>query len=405
MKWTFPWVALLGWLVPAVAAAEPAELSRPLLQAKDFEYLGAFQLPREVFGMSTAYGESGLTLRHAPGGKLHLITGGHRYTQDALYAVEYPGVSREANRWPVAKVVAEYGTRPYGQNKRIRQGKEVGWTHGITFDERTNRLYYSFGSWYNIPDLNDPSLGYAVLRDQAVARVAGPWNAPAKNSNSQRLRGGTLIIPDWFSSTYLEGRRLGWGFGGYYSGVSACSRGPYMAAVREPGPEDRGGMLQPQILINHTEEHWARRDTDYRSDVEWSPNPVNGEGFWGLYDEIFGAAIWIDLPDKHGLLMASNMGHGRVWYETSERWADRLEAWWWVYDPRDLAAVAQGRKSPWEPRPTYWKVDYQPRPSRVLTTGLAFDPESRTLFALVPNSIRAEVEHFPLVHAYRIKRD
>jgi len=49
-------------------------------------------------------------------------------------------------------------------------------------------------------------------------------------------------------------------------------------------------------------------------------------------------------------------------------------------------------------------MDYQPRPSRVLTTGLAFDAETRTLFLLAPNSVKGDVEHFPLVHGYRVKK-
>ena len=395
---------MLALLLMTAIVAEPAELKRPTLTKDDFEYHGAFALPREVFGKSTAYGETGLALRHGPNGKLQFITGSHRYTQDALYEVDFPGLSKDEGQWPKAKVIAEFGVKPYGTNKRIRKGAEVGWTHGLNFDERTNRLYYSFGSWYNIPELNDPSLGYAVLSDDKVKKVVGPWNAPDKKANCQRIRGGSLLIPDWFAMQYLDGRRLGVGFGGYYSGVNACSRGPFLTAAREPDGEDEGGELDVVNLINHTEKHWGRRDTDYRSEVEWSPNPQGGQGFWGLYDEIFGAAVWIDLPDKHGLLYVSNMGHGRVWYETSERWAERLDAWWWVYDPKDLALTAQGKKQPWDNVPKFWKMDYKPRPTRVLTTGLAFDAETRTLFVLTPNSVRGEVEAFPLVHAYRVKK-
>ena len=381
----------------------PPELKRAVLDKDDFEYLGSFALPRLACGHSTAFGESGLALRHAAGGKIRLLTGSHRYSQDAIYEVEFPGFSTDLKARPEAKLVAEYGKAIYGEAKRIKKGKEVGWTHGITFDERRNRFYFSYGSWYNIPNDNDPSLAYAQLEDDKVLDVVGGWNALPKLAHNQKMRGGSLIIPDWFATHYTDGRRLGVGFGGYYSGVQSCSRGPFLAAAREPGDTDSGGTLDVLTLISHDENHYAARDTDYRSEVEWSPNPKNGVGCWGLYDEVFGAAVWIDLPDKHGLLMASNMGHGRVWYEQSDRHAERLEAWWWVYDPADLAAVATGRKEVWQSKPKSWKVDYTPRPHRVITTGLAFDAETRTLFVLTPYTIKEGVETFPIVHGYRVK--
>ena len=398
-------LTVVALLVAAQPPAKnlPPELKRAVIGKDDFEYLGSFALPRTACGHSTAYGESGLALRHAAGGKIHLLTGTHRNSQDAIYEVEFPGFSLDPAKRPDARMVKEYGTAIYRDAKRIKKGKEVGWTHGLTFDERRNRFYFSFGSWYNIPNDNDPSLAYAQLDDDKILDVVGGWNAPAKLAHNQAMRGGSLLIPDWFAARYTDGRRLGVGFGGYYSGVQSCSRGPFLAAAREPADDDSGGTLDVLPLISHDDKHYAERDTDYRSEVEWSPNPKNGVGCWGLYDELFGAAVWIDLPDKHGLLMASNMGHGRVWYEQSDRHCERMEAWWWVYDPADLADVATGRKAAWQPRPKYWKVDYTPRQHRVLTTGLAFDPDTRTLFVLTPFSVKGEVEFFPIVHGYRIK--
>ena len=386
------------------APGVPPELSRPVLTKDDFEHLGSFALPRQACGLSTAYGESGLALRHAAGGKLHLFTGSHRHGQDPVYEVEFPGWSADPAKRPPARLVNEYGTTVYGDAKRIKKGKEVAWTHGLTYDERRNRLYFSYGSWYNIPNDNDPCLAYAQFDDDKVVDVVGGWNAPPHLAHNQKMRGGNLLLPDWFATHCTGGRRLGVGFGGYYSGVQSCSRGPFLAAAREPAADDPGGTLDVLPLVSHDEKHYAERDADYKSEVEWSPNPVNGVGKWGLYDEVFGAAVWIDLPDKHGLLMASNMGHGRVWYEQSDRHCDRLEAWWWVYDPADLAAVAAGRKQVWQPKPSSWKVDYTPRQiNRVLTSGLAFDADTRTLFVLTPFSVKGEVESFPIVHGYRVK--
>jgi hypothetical protein len=405
MIWKVLGVMLVGVVFTVVSLGRTAgvpELERAVLTQADFEYLGAFALPREACGRSTAFGASGLALRHGAGGKLQFFTGSHRHGGDAIYEFDFPGFGKDATKYPQAKILKEYGVEIYGGFKKIKKGKETGQTHGITFDERRSRFYFSYGSWYNVPDDNEPSLGYAQFQDDKITEQVGPWRADAKVANNQRIRGGTVILPDWFATNYTDGRRLAVGFGGYYSGVSACSRGPFLAAAKEPNDSDTELDVLP--LINHTEKNWGERDTDYKSEVDWSPNPKNGVGFWGLYDEIFGACVWIDLPDKHGLLYASNMGHGRVWYEVSERWAERLEIWWWIYNPKDLADVALGKKQPHEPRPKFWKVDYQPRQHRPENTGLAFDPETRTLFVIAQQTMKDGLEYFPVVHGYRIKK-
>jgi hypothetical protein len=399
-------VVITGLLAIPIAARQAVpELSRAVLKQDDFEYLGSFALPRQACGYSTAFGETGLALRHMAGGKIHFITGTHRHSLDALYEVEFPGFSLDEGKRPLAKMVKEYGTQIYGESKRIKKGKETGQTGGLTFDERKNRLYFSFGSWYNIPNDNDPCLAYAVLQDDKVLDTVGGWNTDFVKAHNQKVRGGSLLIPDWYATNFTAGRRLGMGFGGYYSGVAACSKGPFFAAVTEPEYDNPGGTLDALPLIDHSREHWAVRDPDYVcTDPAWAPPPKDGIGYWGWYDEIFGAAVWIDLPDKHGLLMASNMGHGRQWYEKSDRHTERLDVWWWVYDPRDLAQVAMGKKQPWEPKPKFWKMDYKPRQERAMTTGLAFDPDTRTLFVMAPYSVKSDVEFFPIVHGYRVKK-
>ena len=192
------------------AAASP-ELSRPVLTKDDFQHLGSFALPRQACGHSTAYGESGLAIRHAAGGKLHLLTGSHRNGQDPVYEVEFPGWSADPAKGPPAKFVNEYGTAVYGDAKRIKKGKEVAWTHGLTYDERRNRLYFSFGSWYNIPNDNDPCLAYAQFDDDKIVDVVGGWNAPPQLAHNQKMRGGSLLLPDWFAAQHTGGRRLGVG--------------------------------------------------------------------------------------------------------------------------------------------------------------------------------------------------
>jgi hypothetical protein len=379
---------------------DPAE--RAVLGQADFEYLGAFALPQRACGRSTNFAETGLALRRVDG-KLRVLTGSHRYAGDPIYEVEFPGWGTKQGAWPQAKIVREWGLEVFG-NKRKSSNVGALWTHGLYYEEATSRLYFSFANAYNIPPVNDPSLGYAVL-DPEGPQAFGPWKAPGDKAHTQKMRGGSLAIPGWFADRYLGGRTLGLGFGGYYSGVHPCSRGPFLAAAFPPQRE--GVDLDVVPLIDHPPGHEGIRDTDYRNDIEKALNPRGGVGHWTWMDEIFGGGTWIDLPDKHGMLFVATLGHGRVWYEKSDRHAERVEPWWFLYDPRDLAAVAQGKKRPWEPRPAFWKVSYPPIPASVnwkmTTPACTFDAPTRTVFVLVPQSYRGEVESYPLVHGWRVK--
>jgi len=394
-------------LQPAPNRTSPADpMDRKVLRQDDFEYLGAFALPQFACKFSTAWGETGMALRRVDG-KLRLLTGSHRYSGDALYEVEVPGFGKQDRKWPKAKMVKEWGTEIYQDKRRLlsKKGKEEGNTHGLNYDPETRRLYFSFASWFNIPPNNDPSLGYISLDE---GKAYGPWGAAWAKAHCQKMRGGSTQIPKWFAERFTGGRTLGVGFGGYYSGVSECSWGPFLAAVRPPRKE--GVELDALTLIDHPVQHIAHRNTDYTTEFSGTSNPKNGVGFWGWFDEIFGAATWIDLPDKHGMLFIATLGHGRTWYEKSDRHAERVEGWWFVYDPRDLAAVARNTKRPWDPEPASWMVNYTPRPlggtnpvQHFRTPGCTFDATTRILFVLQPYSYKDGVEWFPLVHGWRVK--
>ncbi len=375
-------------------------LNRPVIRQEDFEYLGAFRLPTFACGYSTAFAESGITLRYV-NGNLQLLTGSHRYSGDAIYECTFPGWGTVQGAWPQSAIVREWGTAVYGSPCMKPSGD---WTYGVNYDQETGRLYFSFANSYNVAQGNDPSLGYAVLNDSGPV-ASGPWAAPSSVAHCQKIRGGSLMIPDWFADGYLAGRNLGLGFGGYYSGFAACSKGPFLAAAHHPDTSTT--QLDTIALIDHPDTHWGTRDADYSTTITWCRNPVGGVGYWGAKDEIYGAAAWIDLPDKQGVLFLSRMGQGLVWYDQGLIWADRTDAWWWAYDPADLASVAQGQKQPWESQHDFWKMDYTPRQSsEVETPGCAFDPQTRTLFVLVPYSYKqspGDQESYPLVHGYHIK--
>jgi hypothetical protein len=376
-----------------------SSLNRAVLTQQDFEYLGAFKLPQSAFGQSNAYADSGLALRRV-NGNIQFLTGGHRYIGDAVYECNFPGWGSLPSTWPQSTTIREWGTAVYGYPTVKPNITGQTWTHGMMYDDATGRFYFSWGPWYNIPPTNYPSLGWAAL-NEAGPVVHGPWNAPDTTAHCQKIRGGSLIIPDWFAETYLGGRKLGVGFGGYYSGFSACGRGTFLAAAHHP--DDSTAQLDTVALIDHNDAHWGTRDGDYWTNCV--ANPTGDVGYWGFADTIIGGAVWIDLPDKHGLLYMSVMGHGNISYIHSDIYPKRVEGHWWIYDPKDLATVAQGAQQPWDPQPQSWMVQYNPRPyGHFDTPGCAFDPQTRTLFVLTTNSYQYGGDfYYPLVHGYRIK--
>jgi hypothetical protein len=380
-------------------------LARPVLKQSDFQYLGAFALPREACKVSTAFGEVGLAFRKV-GGKLQFLTGAGRPTGDLIYEVSFPGFGKDLTdsgvHLPAATVVKEWGD--------IYVDRKSGYhAYGLYWDEEAGRLYWSHAPYYNADATNVASLGYTELTDKGPV-AHGCW---ATNSYVQKVRGGCLRIPTYFAEKYTKGRTLALGFGGSYCVIAHGSFGPSLYAV--PAPEKEGQTLDALALLNYEADpdkakaHYCRRDADYRSGILWDKNPVGDDGFWTAADYIHGACCWIDLPDEHGLLVLGSMGHGRLWYGEAEGGggdkgihAERSEPWWYVFDPADLAAVAQGKKQPHDPAPSWWKCQETTSSG---PAGCCFDPETRTLYVLDPAAWRRkdDVEWYPVIHGYHVK--
>ena len=362
--------------IATASAATPAAslLTRPLLQPSDFEYLGAFKLPRFACGQSTGYSSAGIAIRRV-NGNLQFVAEAGYYDSSALYECNFPGWGADASTWPQATIVHEWGTAVYGTPSVKPSGPIV--TSGLSYDQATGRLYYSYASGYNVSQENVPSLGCAVLNESGPV-ASGPWLSP--NVTIQAMRGGSLMIPDWFADTYLAGRKLGVGFGGGYSGWASCSPGPVLAAAHHPAGSATQLDTIPLLRYDQTDlSHWATRDARYWSDGVYNlHNPMGDVGWWISMDSV-GASAWIDLPDKQGLLYLTGRGIGRTWYDYGKECVERTESWWWVYDPADLAEVAQGHMNTWEPQHDAWQMPHR-------GPGCAFDAETRTLFVITPQS-------------------
>jgi hypothetical protein len=350
----------------AMATATPSgdPLSKPVLQQSDFTYLGAFAPPQEALSgpsgpWSTAYATGGIALRHV-NGKPQFFATTHVYSGGLVYEMNDPELTMSAP-YPIATIVNPWGDIYMGHKCLNSTGTcsldSNSVTDGLYYDEAQNRLYWSYGNFYNAASAVDPVFGYTTF-GASSATAYGPWT-PSGDPHSQVVRGGTTRIPAWFADRFTGGRTLGVGFGGYYNIIGDGSLGPALFAAADV--QTTPGTLSTVPLIGFDVTHLAVRPPNYDSSISGSPNPVNGVGTWTWADTIQGGAIWLDLPTKQGMLFFATLGTGHICYKCTTTiaggptcggvCADGYQAEWYIYRPSDLVAVAQGKEQSWQVQP------------------------------------------------------
>jgi len=377
---------------------------RQLLQLSDLRFVGAFKLPQEACGASTGYAPGCLALRKV-NGKARLFADAHIYSGGKIYEVDVPALARD-EPYPTASIVHEWGDIYHGR-KRNQAGQfyelnERIPTNGLRWDEARQQLWWVYGEKYNTENQEAPTFGFTHIEGETTT-AHGPWKLAAAQSWQ---RGGTLEIPQWFADKHTGGRRLGIGFGGYYSIFKGGSYGPALLAAAEP---QEGKQPSHVMLLGYPDPHFCIRDANYHHVVAgWmGRDPVDDVGTWNATDEIggetyAGGAVWIDAADKHGVLFFVSLGTGRIAYEdgavTSE---DRTNALY-IYDPDELAEVASGTKQSWEPTPRRYPLK-NPSPGLVgRPAGVAYDAESRRLYVVFVHAYVQGEEAYPAVVVYQI---
>jgi PKD repeat protein len=417
-------------LIPTASPTDP--LSKPVLNQSNFTYLGSFLMPTSANGWSTAYAMGGLTHRYV-NGQLQFLTTSHVYSGGLVYETNYPGIASSGSL-PQAQVLRNWGDVYTGQ-KALQDAQVTGdnWTstlssgdptYGLYYDQNLGRLYWSYGDWYNAEFPYNPSFGYSVLDDSTGAGTGvGAWSLTARPEKFDR--GGTLRIPQWFADRFTGGKSLGVGFGGYFSIVNSASFGPALAAVSDPNTAvnpDRSSLDNvPLIGYPADAPDRCQRNADYTSFYDGgtypttpgSWNPSGGTGYWTWSDIVYGSGSWIDLPDLQGVLFIAKVGQGHVWYESSDRHAQRGSFAWFVYDPVDLAAVAAGLKQQWQIQPKYSWVDSVLQMPYDQTGwsgdghnqvgGVTFDTITNRLYILVNGAWKGGCcEWYPEVYVYQV---
>jgi hypothetical protein len=392
--------------------------SRSVLTFGDFSYLGRFRMPNAVNGQDAAWGR-GLAHRYV-GGQLRFFTTNVNQT---LYEVSLPALvtSGTPNTAPLVRYWGDFS-----ESKRFTDGNGVGYgqIYGLFWDEVQSRLYWTYAEPYNASSHTDPSIGYSTTNESSgVATPVGVWRFTGRGPKA--TTGGVLPIPQWFANAYCSGRRLGAGFGGYFSiaTVGPVSMGPALCAFSPSDIDatpDRSAIPftnlvgYPYNANERTRPYRAERDTNYTSDFEDGFNPRNGKGFWAWTDWIWQGGVWIDTPTKHGVIFFPTLGNNRVFYETSTVHAEAASHWWYVYDPMALADVARGRRGQDQVQPsqrvsvqypglTYPLPGWADEPYNMIT-GSTFDAATNRLYIAVRHSFATgeipSTAH--LVHVYQL---
>jgi hypothetical protein len=405
--------------VSNTASSDP--LNKPVLSSSSFAYLGSFRVPAEANGWTTGSTMGGLAHRYV-NGQLRFFSTNTVNSGGQLYEFSYPGHSVAAP--PQAQLVRGWGD-PYDGRRWVGNGGgstslySGAWTYGLHYDPDRGRLYWSYGYNYNASHPFNPSLGYSVLDEASGAATGvGAWSLASRPEKF--TRGGVTRIPQWFADRFTGGRTLGVGFGGYFSATQTASMGPALAAAADPEPganPDRSALANVPLLgypfspAQDGSTDRAHRDADYSSSYDFGDwNPSGGVGYWTHSDVIYGGGAWIDTPTAQGVLFVAKVGQGRVWYETSERHAERGAFAWLVYDPKDLAAVATGAKQQWQVQPKhYWlggglpgTPGYDGDGAQVVG-GVTYDATAGRLYVLVTSVWSAGgAEAYPQVYVYQV---
>ncbi|AMV26434.1 hypothetical protein VT84_18695 [Gemmata sp. SH-PL17] len=374
----------------AVPAPDPNG-KRPLT-FDDFEYLGSFKVPEAVGKGGAGFSESGLALRTLKDGSKRLFMN-YTHPEAVLFETDVPEPVKfekgDAGALKTATVKKEWGAL-------TSKDKKYGANGGFVWDDERQTMYWTYyhGYWAggDLPVLNATKLD----ADGTVAPV-GSWMLPRQ----KWFWGGVTRLPKSFADKYTGGATLGVGFGGYYSIVEPCSRGPALGVVATPDPAK--GKAEVTSLLGYPGTAPAPRPGDYfnANCGFWNDQPKSrAAGAWTYCDHTR-AGVLIDLADKQGYIAFAKLGTGRLGYDYGHIGNAGEAQYWYFYDARALGETAKGARKIGATAPYLMQPDAE---MKGMAFGACFDEEARTLYVMRCAAYPVGREMHPLVHVYRVKK-
>jgi hypothetical protein len=431
------------------------------LTTDDLVYRGFIRLSADAGGLWYADGK--IALRKV-NGETRAFVVGDRTQKDPIFEFTLPDdPNPNMKAAPIAPLARRWGELMSG--RMITGGGAGAYAGGLHWDEDRNALWWSYGDIY-VPIRSHPTIGCSILNDaNGTARSFGPWRT---EWSSQRTRGAFCPIPSWFSSAYMSGKSVGI-MASQSSGNKFAPFGAILSGMDLPDPaitpadsmtNDHWTIANHGVLL-HDIDHRQARDTKYRTcgwkeayDCRAGATVRANPGLFGGGDPASGendtmnACVWIDLPDKHGLLYFGQLvttpdgytapgdpdGYVHMWYGApirSDGSAPKTcchgqdDPWWiatgpgahyrvpmgWIYNPMDLVDTAKNKADLWSRTPTstfQWQKyfpDVRQRPGSGMWSGAAFDPQTRRIYALVKyhDAITAPPNSRPAIVVFDVK--
>lgn len=327
----------------------PAAPGKQVLSAADFHFLGAARAPDGVGWCM------GLTYRPSTRTFFSIGRAGRPPYRLVEYALPEPVAGGEA---PSASLVKDWG--PLDEKQLLGQPRGMWRMEGLFWDEAQQRLWLSWGNYYNAKGVNDPCLAFATLDPLALH---GPWRVAA-DVHSEACRGQIKPAPAQLTAITHAPWTM---FGGRGNTGQKQTWGTGLVAVADPGNAPAGAETSAVSLV-----HWpmlSQKLTDPRQPNKqlihyYSAFPrMQGDNCRRIYgnnkvklpdrpsyeynvfvddnthyqkgDGVFHSA-WIETRSREGLFYYGRVCVGYAWYgnaeahcdasEEGQRWQNNLES-------------------------------------------------------------------------------
>jgi hypothetical protein len=413
--------------------------TKAVIAPGDIQFLGFYRfasMPTSLFGQQ----RPSLAARKVGGNYRFFING--NLPDAAVYEIHHPAGDPGANpsTAPAFTLYKNWGDVRAGH--RIAAGGvttsaaiRVG---GFFWDDARNALWWNYGDAYT--QTNHPTIGCTIFNDaNGTFQSFGPWRAQL---GANRNLGSLLRIPSLFGQAFLGGDVVGCispptSGAGHSHGASLTSLelpDPATTPANTVGNDD--WTIGNHAVVWHTKTNPQARDARYKLCGFNEPYKCAsgatlemGQPIWGTQNPAVGTsdgmatALWVDLPDKHGVLYFGSLVrtpegynapydadglvhrgyaqlpdnaqgvpvccHGQTdpFFSATGPWAHVRQPMGWIYDPSTFVASATGVATLHSRTPVHtfaWndKVSQMPLQNAApsFAQGAVFVAESRRLY-------------------------
>src|SRR3989339_128046 len=368
------------------------------LRPSDFEYRGAIRLPQpeQTTGSTWAFNYVEPAMAYYPGGDPggssdgypgSLYLSGHPYDHYPITEVTIPAPvsspAKNVDALPVAQAL-----RPF--TNIIPLGVEPGFDLGVgalTYVRQqgnftSDKILVNWTPYWLT--WSSPRLSMVDLN---LTNVSAPWHC-GPDSLNMRTVGYQCVIPQDWADQHVGGKNIAvgnprWGQGSGTWGPNIVAYAPWT-------------LNQPVTFNSHVADYKELLRYPDTTDRMWHNGFCTADEWWGL--------MWPKVGDKSALIISGRNSKGICLYDNGPYAPDGYNAHFLLYDPDDLAEVANGTKQMWEPLPETLDVTsnmYGWEQHGLLYTmlfGAAYDSVNQLIYVV---EVGGEYPN-PLIHVWHI---